>query len=783
MPDNEEKDLTNSSVESGSDPSEHVIQVPWGSQVDLTIIPIGDGSGDPDTRTSSIQLKIKVMPPTKGAVLQESRTFLPSPRRWAASLNTRLRLFAERFLNSPIGSVLHRTATFLQQTFRKPEMILMLLSIGVYLFTYLYRLEDFPIFFFTDEAIQTVLAADLIRDGLHDYQGSYLPTFFLNGSRYALSLSVYMQLLPTLLLPRSIMVTRAVAALVSSTSVLAVSLTLKRIFRLRIWWIGVLLLGLTPAWFLHARTAFEYGLLVTNISWALYFYLRYRQGDTRYLYLSILFASLGFYSYNPGQLIIPGLALLLVVLDARYHWAHKSTVIKGFVLVLLCMLPYLRFRLDHPIDSYHQLKVLNSYWIQPKPLSEKIGHFLGEFLLGLSPKYWFFPGTGDLKRHVMKGYGHIQTITLPFAVLGVLVGFQKPHRKFSLVLLATMLASILGGAVVAIGISRVLPFIIPMTIFVAIGVEWTFNWVSSKLSTRLMLVILFVILAGGNVMLMRDALLNGPTWFTDYGLGGMQYGAKQVSAVIQSYIDENPNAKVILSPDWANGVDVIRRFFFPDDAPVYLGSAASFTGEQAEVDENTLLVMTPEEYAQLQADPKIGHLDVVFTLTYPDWNPGFYFLKMEYSDEAEEIFEQERLERLKPRYGSAQVLGQVVQVEHPYFDNGEIQHMFDQDTYTVARVYEANPATIKITFPEETSLEGLRLTTGSMDFELEVRLYTTPELDPVIYHQSYQGLPDDPTVQIDFDLGPERVRVVEVEILSIRPADPVKIHIRELALY
>jgi hypothetical protein len=783
MPDNDEKDLTNSSGESGSDPSEHVIHVPWGSQVDLTITPIGDESGDPDSRTSFIQLKIKVVPSASEAGLRKSRTFSPSPRRWAASLNTRLRPLSERFFNSRIASVFRRMVTSWQQTVSKTDMILMLLSVGIYLFTYLYRLEDFPIFFFTDEAVQTVLAADLIRDGLHDYQGTYLPAFFLNGSRYALSLSVYMQLLPTLILPRSIMVTRAVAALVSSTSVLAVSLTLKRIFQLRTWWIGVLLLGLTPAWFLHARTAFEYGLLVTNISWALYFYLRYRQGDIRFLYLSILFASLGFYSYNPGQLIIPGLALLLVILDARYHWAHKSTVIKGLVLALLCMLPYLRFRLDHPIDSYHQLKVLNSYWIQPKPLGEKIRHFLGEFLLGLSPKYWFFPGTGDLKRHVMKGYGHIHTFALPFAVLGVIIGFQKLYRKFSLVLLATMLASILGGAVVAIGISRVLPFIIPMTIFIAIGVDRTFNWVSNKLSSRLTLAILFVILAGGNVLLMRDALLNGPTWFTDYGLGGMQYGAKQVSAVIQRYIDEDPDTKVILSPDWANGVDVIKRFFFPDDAPVYLGSAASFTGEKAEVDENTLLVMTPDEYAQLQADPKIGRLDVVFTLTYPDWNPGFYFLKMEYSDEADEIFEQERLERLKPRSESARILGQVVQIEHPYFDNGEIQHMFDQDTYTLARVYEANPATIKITFPEDTSLEGLRLTTGSMDFELDVRLYATPELDPIIYHQSYQGLPDDPTVQIDFDLGPEYVRVVEVEILSIRPADPVKIHIRELTLY
>jgi hypothetical protein len=345
-----------------------------------------------------------------------------------------------------------------------------------------------------------------------------------------------------------------------------------------------------------------------------------------------------------------------------------------------------------------------------------------------------------------------------------------------------MVASILGGTAVAIGVTRVLPFIIPTTIFIAIGIDWVVTLISTRLPHRLMNTLLFVLLVGGNLLLLRDALINGPTWFTNYGLGGMQYGAKQVSEVIWTYLEEDPDTRVFLSPDWANGVDVTKRFFFPDDAPVYLGGSASFTEEPAELDEHTLLVMTPAEFDKLRADPKIGDLDIEFTLTNPDWTPGFYFLRIEYSDEAEAIFEQERLERLKPRYDTAQILGQTVEIEHPYFDSGGIEHMLDDDSYTFARVYEANPTQIRITFPVPTSVEGLRLTTGSMDFILEARLFADPESEPIVYKERYVDLPDDPTVQVEFDQGPEAVSIVEIEILSTRPADPVKIHIRDLIL-
>src|SRR3989337_1972766 len=44
-------------------------------------------------------------------------------------------------------------------------------ALGVYLATRLIGLEDFPIYFFTDEAVQTLLASDYVQNGFRDNNG------------------------------------------------------------------------------------------------------------------------------------------------------------------------------------------------------------------------------------------------------------------------------------------------------------------------------------------------------------------------------------------------------------------------------------------------------------------------------------------------------------------------------------------------------------------------------------------------------------------------------------
>ena len=54
------------------------------------------------------------------------------------------------------------------------------LAIGIYLLVMLVGLDRFPIYFFSDEAINTMLASDFVRDGFRDYDGQLFPAFFKN---------------------------------------------------------------------------------------------------------------------------------------------------------------------------------------------------------------------------------------------------------------------------------------------------------------------------------------------------------------------------------------------------------------------------------------------------------------------------------------------------------------------------------------------------------------------------------------------------------------------------
>ena len=119
-------------------------------------------------------------------------------------------------------------------------------SLLVYLLTRLIGLEQFPIYFFTDEAVHTVLAEQLVKNGFQ-YDGAFLPTYFSMGSTFALnSLSVYLQVIPFILFGKSIFVTRAVSVFISLIGAVAVGLTLRDFFKMKYWWSGCVCLIRAP---------------------------------------------------------------------------------------------------------------------------------------------------------------------------------------------------------------------------------------------------------------------------------------------------------------------------------------------------------------------------------------------------------------------------------------------------------------------------------------------------------------------------------------------------------
>jgi 4-amino-4-deoxy-L-arabinose transferase-like glycosyltransferase len=660
------------------------------------------------------------------------------------------------------------------------------LALLLYLATRLIGLADFPIYFFSDEAIQTVHAADLIRDGFKDEEDTLLPTYFKNGPFYNLSLSVYLQVLPYLILGKSVFVTRATSVLVSLLAAVAVGLTLRDIFQIPYWWAGTLLLSIAPAWFLHSRTAFETVIFVSFYACFLYAYLLYRCKSPRFLYLAIGMAALAFYAYSPGQIVIGLTSLLLLLSDARYHWQNRRLVLRGLGLLLLLALPYLRFRLGHPEAPFDHLRRLGSYWAEPIPLAEKIRQYASEYLYGLSPGYWFVPNQRDLDRHLMKGYGNLLRASLPFFAVGLILAIRHLRSPAYRAVLIALLVAPAGSALVEIGVTRALVYVIPATILIALGISWLLAWLERKLAHRFALrpvlsLALFGVLAAANLWMLRDALVNGPTWYQDYGLGGMQYGARQMFAAVKSELAESPHQKVIVTHSWANGADVVARYFLGDPLPVLPSTIDAYLFEHLPLEENTLFVMTPEEFALAQDSGKFTDIEVDQTLPYPNGQPGFYFVRLRYVDNIDEILAVEQELRRALQEGEVVIDGQPVQVRYPMLDMGAVENMFDGNPDTLGRTLEANPAVIELMFPEPRSLQELSIIIGSTQAEIRALVSPAGDEAPVEYIQVLQGTVEQPEVSLKLPEAPQASKL-RLEIRDIHQPEPGHIHIWEIKL-
>jgi len=653
----------------------------------------------------------------------------------------------------------------------------------LYAFTRLYRIADYPIYFFSDEAIQTVNAADLVRYRFHDYWGNFLPTYFENEFLFNISLSVYLQVLPFLLFGRSVAVTRAVSALVTLLGTAAVALFLRRAFRVRIWWAAILFLTATPAWFLHSRTAFETALMVSFFAVFLYLYLLYRTRSPRYLYPALLCAGLVFYSYSPGQVVALALLGALFLSDLKYHLDHRRTGFVGLLLLVVMTVPYLRFQAQHPGATYFHLRVVNSYWLNALPPLEKLALFGKNYLVGLSPAYWYLPNQVDLARHVMDGYGHILLATLPFAVLGLLICLRNVRSSAHRMVLIAALVSPVGGAMAETGVTRALAFVVPAAMLTTLGLEAVLapayrRWGVARPS-------LGVLAALGltGIFLLNQALLHGSTWTRQYGLGGMQYGARQVFAEIAELLEQDQRARVLLSPTWANGTDILARFFAPDEPRLELMNIDWVLEARQTIDDHTVLVMTPEEYEQALAEPKLSDISVLRVLPYPDGGAGFYFVNLQYSAEADALLEAEAEARRQPVSETIQLFGMDVVVSHSQFEEGRLSDVFDGDTFSLVRTARLNPAVLVFEFPSPVLISGVSVTTGSMDVGLTAMLFPHDGSEAEVFRGTFTGLPGDPTVELEFDDDSVKIERLELRIEKLGDHEEAQVHVREVVFH
>jgi hypothetical protein len=722
------------------------------------------------------------------------------------------------------------------------------LAMILYLATRLIGLAKWPIYFFTDEAVQTNFAAELVDRGFVWNETEAIPIFFENAGQYEMNFSAYVQLIPYLIFGKSVFVTRAVSVLITLLGMAAVGWILRRAFRLPYWWSGVLLLSIIPVWFLHSRTAFEPGESIALYAMFLFSYMRYRDDRPWMLIPALVFGTLSAYTYSPSQIMVAVTGALLLISDARYHWRHKWISLAGLGVLLVMALPYLWFLSLHPDANRDQLAIVGSYWLNDVSMLDKLKQFAGQYASGLDPRYWFLANPPesvhhDIIRHLMKGYGHISLWTLPFLLLGIVLCLGNIRKSHFRTVLIALLAAPTGGAIAQITISRTLVTVIPASLLTALGVSWllallerpeappqpeflqwwkeraarmaavwkglfeslsrpqAFSGVRDfvrgwgeraaelaaaspavgRIPRAALALVVFLVLGSANVYMLWDSLTNGPTWYENYELYGMQYGGQQLTAALEEYHASHPDANLIVSSSWANGTDEIFRFFLPEGFPMRVGTVLEYIQNYVPIEPQDVFVMTSEEYGVAADSGKFSEIRIEQILDYPNGQPGFYFAYLTYVPDIEEIIATEKAELSKPVEEQIVLGGETVRVVHSRFDMGELAAGFDGKPFSLMRSEQDNPLYLEMFFPAAHRFTRVSVRVGGAPTRLILTVYPVAGGDPGIFSSMVERSSDYRDVEILLD-APVESSHIRVEIETVGEDEPTHVHVYEVVL-
>jgi hypothetical protein len=110
---------------------------------------------------------------------------------------------------------------------------------------------------------------------------------------------------------------------------------------------------------------------------------------------------------------------------------------------------------------------------------------------------------------------------------------------------------------------------------------------------------MLIFTAAMGFIMTTDALTNGPTWYSNYGLSGMQWGARQVYAAAKDFLQRHPDRTLYISPNWTFQSEVVRNFFAQGEEQIRIGTTdAAITNIDPQLAQKAFVLM-PDEYERV----------------------------------------------------------------------------------------------------------------------------------------------------------------------------------------
>ena len=315
--------------------------------------------------------------------------------------------------------------------------VLVLLALATVLLHFV-ALESAPPGLYVDEASFGYNAYSILRTGA-DEAGVRMPLYFRAFGEYKSPLFVYTLVPLVAMLGPTVLSIRLGSTLVALATALFVALTVREgTGRRGLAWLAFVLVTVVPWLFTPSRAGSESVMLACTIAaawWTWLVALRTRRWFAFTASWSVW--ALGFYSYSPGRLVVPVLALVLVAVSWPQLRGVRARCALASLPFVLGLGAAARWMAAHPGALTGRLEAIAG-WRADAGLASQVLEGGMRYLANFSPRFLFTHGDPIVRHHTGFG-GELFLFMAPLLVVGALVAIRR-RNAFSTFAVAGFLA-------------------------------------------------------------------------------------------------------------------------------------------------------------------------------------------------------------------------------------------------------------------------------------------------------------------------------------------------------
>lgn len=461
----------------------------------------------------------------------------------------------------------------------KPRLLIFILVVAGIL--RLWGLTSSPPALNWDEVSIGVNAYSILKTG-RDEWGAFLPLSFRAYGEQKLPGMIYASIPGIALFGLNEVGVRITPAVIGVLAVYALYLLGTQLISTNFALAAAALLAISP-WHVHlSRASFEAGLGLLFVELSIYYFLCSRL-KSRALFLAVVFAVLGLYSYNSVRIFLPLLYAILLWRDRLHLLDTPRLVIRLGIFIFILLLPiFISLRDSSTLVRWNTLNTLHNegflmaigesrrYTPLPEPLPRLIHNkythlgykFFLDYLHTFSSEFLFFQGSAQTQRSV-QGMGLLYFFEFPLLIAGLLELKNKKYAHLRLLLIPWIILAPIPSAITVDAPSslRALNLLPPLLLIEALGLLVTWSWFSVRANFLKIIAGLFIL---WNIGLFVYRLLGAyPIKYS----GDWQWGYKQMIQEVIKYSDQVD--KVYITSDYGEPHMYLLFYGRPDLLPKY----------------------------------------------------------------------------------------------------------------------------------------------------------------------------------------------------------------------